>query len=178
MNLEKLVLNQIKKLGPTKAAAYFGVSVPTIYSWQKKHNPPISAAQKVLNEAKDKAQPLPGQPVIGASELHVSDDVIARLEKLERAVFDPERKIPLTSGVIPFRHTESSVPRSAEITAKDGGAQPIKGQPKRTIRKKDWNSPAVESVGTGGGGWNEPAGKQVPRNRPTTWNQPIERGDD
>jgi hypothetical protein len=50
MELTKIVLNKIKELGATKAAAYFGVSVPTIYSWKSKKNPPVNAAQKVFDE--------------------------------------------------------------------------------------------------------------------------------
>lgn len=50
MNLNQLVLDKIKKLGATKAAAYFGVSVPTIYSWKSKKNPPVAAVQKILDD--------------------------------------------------------------------------------------------------------------------------------
>jgi hypothetical protein len=52
VNLNQIVLDKIKELGPTKSAAYFGVSVPTVYSWKKK-SAPIEAVQKVMDEQKD-----------------------------------------------------------------------------------------------------------------------------
>lgn len=51
IDLAGLVINKVNQLGPTKAADYFGVSLPTAIAWQKSKNmPSISAAQMVLNE--------------------------------------------------------------------------------------------------------------------------------
>jgi len=51
IDLAGLVINKVNQLGPTKAADFFGVSLPTAIAWQKSKNmPSISAAQMVLNE--------------------------------------------------------------------------------------------------------------------------------
>jgi hypothetical protein len=50
MNLSKLVIDKIEELKIPEAARYFKVSVPTIYSWKKNGNPPISAVQKVMDD--------------------------------------------------------------------------------------------------------------------------------
>jgi len=51
IDLAGLVINKVNQLGPTKAADYFGVSLPTAIAWQKSKNmPSISAGQMVLNE--------------------------------------------------------------------------------------------------------------------------------
>lgn len=51
IDLAGLVINKVNQIGPTKAADYFGVSLPTAIAWKNgKNMPSISAAQMVLNE--------------------------------------------------------------------------------------------------------------------------------
>ncbi len=59
MDLAQKVIDRINLLGQADAAAFFGVSPPTISNWLTKRNPPLSAAQKVISDSPEPAQTEP-----------------------------------------------------------------------------------------------------------------------
>lgn len=71
VNLKRLVDVKIDQLGHAGAAAFFGVSVSTIYNWRKElGNPSAAACQIVLDE-------------LGEKNLFLSDDKKAELGKVQ-----------------------------------------------------------------------------------------------
>lgn len=51
IDITSLVLTKIESLGVSKAAEYFGVSIPTVSDWKKQVRlPSLAAGQMVLNE--------------------------------------------------------------------------------------------------------------------------------
>lgn len=184
MNLKKLVLKKIKELGPTKAAAYFGVSVPTIYSWRKKKgDAPIDAVQKVLNELPDdKPTQVPDDAPPPPPEAEVAPDVVTgeqavgelslenheyRIQKLEMAVatrYDAARARRAPSLVNPLSPPNSGM----EIKTRP---EIIGEQPKAQDAPQHWNDPKPQS---GESGWNAPIKKAPPGgSRAENWNAPL-----
>lgn len=188
MNLNKLVIDKIKQLGPTKAAAYFGVSVPTIYSWRQKNNAPVSAAQKVMDEEPEGAYTAPpgvpppeaevdpevvpgeqAEPKLDDPEhMNIFEDHERRIAKLERwIVARTEGKVPTTSHVAPFTSHNSGM----EIRS---GVEIIGERLKPEEAPTNWNDPKKgDAPPKKGGGWNEPVKATQGRNPAHNWNAPL-----
>lgn len=196
MNLNQLVIDKIKELGATKSAAYFNVSVPTIYSWQKRNNAPVAAAQKVMDEQARVPEPKIeiSEPLetVHPPEAEVSPEAVAG-EQADA----PQETSPLTPtyhdpGAVIADHEARIAKLERWIVAKTEGkvAMPsmispfsspnsgmeIKTQPEvigETPQPADappgWNDP--KKAPRAGGGWNEPIKANAPA-RPD-WNAPL-----
>lgn len=150
MNLNKLVQDKIKQLGPTKAAAYFGVSVPTIYAWKNGKKIPVSAVQKVMDEIPPGETPLP--EFTGPVE-----DLLKRLETVEKWIAKQGGPKPPIKTGIPI-----STKSKAEV---------LPGQGDRKPKGEGWNQqPKEKKIG---GGWNTPVAPTTERNPSGNWNKPL-----
>lgn len=196
MNLNSLVIEKIKELGATKSAAYFNVSVPTIYSWQKRNNAPVAAAQKVMDERPEVPDPAPD--VVPTPEMEVAPETVAgeqnqsespdpaQLPSLGAPVSDPNAELILTNHeariaklerwIVSKTEGKIEMPSMISPFSNPNSGMEIKTQPEvigETPKPADsppgWNDP--KKALRAGGGWNEPIRANAPA-RPD-WNAPL-----
>jgi hypothetical protein len=144
MKLYQPVVDKINELGPTKAAAFFKKSIPTIHSWRKKPDKiPLDAVQ-ILHDVEpqpaatqlaiNNVDALPEQVVLtpvavgdrapvkkSYSSSEINDfigETLIRLDKLEnfaRIMTDPDRRIAGGSLLRPANPPQATQPAASLV---------------------------------------------------------------
>ena len=195
MNLADLVIKQIEGMGPTQAAAFFHVSVPTIYAWKKSGKPSIEAVQKMYDM--QEVTPLPDNPTTDSQYSRPPENVTIpeevspvqeeetgdtpptsvfsatfmketnrRLDKLEAWVSQRSERIPMLSGTNPIGKIAPGMAVHDPATVLSDNRAPAPS------RRGDWNTPKTEVQERKG--WNAPVQETPGKNKKGNWNNPTE----
>lgn len=114
-------------------------------------------------EPQEVAGDTPATSVFSATFMKETNNRLSNIEDAIAAITDPARKIPLTSGIQPFKNRESgmAIKNRAEIIS----------DPRSHSSKPGWNKPVRE--GTQREGWNAPVQETREKNKPGAWNKPV-----